>query len=359
MDAVRTLTAGQTREARAAAQGLGGSATTVADAVRRVVGLQAQDARACQLAVRARTTGLTAGDVDRAVRDRAVVRTWAMRGTLHLLDAADFGWVNGLLGPYFAARGAPRRRQLGLGDDLLDKARAAFEEIATEPRTRREIVDRLADHGVRLDPRSQQPPHLLAYAANTGQLCRGPDTGTDEPTYVLVSRWLGKQRRTAEDAALRTLAERYLRGHGPATAEDLAAWSGLPVTTARAALGGLDVEYVEAAGRRAAVLDEPAPPTAPTRLLGHFDAYLLGYRGRDLAVPEGHLRTVQAGGGFVMPVVLRRGLAVGTWRLKSLKDSIAIDAEGFGGADLPGLRHEVADVGRFLGRPSAQARSGE
>lgn len=348
---MRVLTADQVREARAAAQGLGGSATTVADAVRRVVGLQAQDARACRLAVRARTTGLTADDVDEAVRDRSVVRTWAMRGTLHLLAAEDFGWVNGLLGPYFAARGAPRRRQLGLGDDLLDKARAAFEEIATEPRTRGELVELLAGHGVHLDPRSQQPPHLLGHAANTGQLCRGPDTG--EPTYVLVSRWLGEQPPVDEEEALRTLARRYLRGHGPATAEDLAAWSGLPVRKVREAIVG--VEYVEAAGERAAVLDEPAPPTAPTRLLGHFDAYLLGYRGRDLAVPRDHQRTVQAGGGFVMPVVLRLGQAVGTWRLRSLKDSIMIEAAGFDARTLPDLRNEVTDIGRFLGRRAVRA----
>ena len=356
--AVQTLTDGQTREARAAAQGLGGSATTVADAVRRVVGLQSQDVRACRLAVRARTTGLTAGDVEKAVGERAVVRTWAMRGTLHLLAADDFGWVNGLLGPYFAARGAPRRRQLGLDDDLLDTARTALEEIATEPLTRRELVDRLADHGVHLDPRSQQPPHLLGYAANTGQLCRGPDTGTDEPTYVLVARWLGAQQHLEKDQALRMLAERYLRGHGPATAEDLAAWSGLPASWTQTALDGLDVEFVEAAGRSAAMLDGPAPPMAPTRLLGHFDAYLLGYRGRDLAVPAGHRRTVQAGGGFVMPVVLRRGRAVGAWRLKSLKDSVVIEADGFDGATLPDLRNEVTDIGRFLGRRAVLAKPG-
>jgi hypothetical protein len=336
----------QIREARAAAQGLGGAATSVADAVRRVVGLQAQDVRACRLAVRARTTGLTAGDVDRAVRERAVVITWAMRGTLHLLAAEDFGWVNGLLGPYFAARGASRRRQLRLGDDLLGKARAVFEEVATEPRTRRELVDLLGGHGVQLEPRSQQPPHLLGYAANTGQLCRGPDTEAGEPTYVLVSRWLGPQERTDEATALRRLAERYLRGHAPATADDLAVWSGLPGGKARAAL--------EAAGPAAAVLDEPAP----TRLLGHFDAYLLGYRGRDLAVPKDHQRTVQAGGGFVMPVVLERGRAVGTWRLTSLKDSITIEAAGFGGASLPDLRNEVTDIGRFLGRRVVAAESG-
>ncbi|MGH3763116.1 winged helix DNA-binding domain-containing protein [Actinophytocola sp.] len=350
---MRRLSARQTRMARAAAQGLAGTAGTVADAVRRVVGVQAQDVRAGRLAVRVRTSGLTAHDVDDAVRTRAVVRTWAMRGTLHMVAADDFFWLGGLLGPYFAARGVPRRRQLGLGDDLLDRAAAALETIAMEPVTRGHIVARLADHGVRLDARSQAPAHLLAHAANTGRLCRGPDTATDEPTYVLVREWLGPPPGAHdEDDALRMLAERYLRGHGPATAEDLATWSGLPVTRTRQAFGllGDRVEHVDAAGRPAVMLGDGPRPGVPTRLLGHFDAYLLGYRGRDLAVPKAHQRAVQAGGGFVMPVVLGEGQAVGTWRMTSTKDSIRVAVAGFGGRKLPDICNETADLGRFLGK---------
>ncbi len=349
---MRTLTAAATRKARAAAQGLGGSATTVADAVRRVVGLQAQDVRANRLAVRARTSGLTAADVDEACRRKDVVRTWAMRGTLHMLAAEDFGWVNGLLGPHFAARGAPRRRQLGLDDRVLERATEAFDQVATEPLTRAELVERLAGHGVVLDPRSQAPAHLLGYAANTGQLCRGPDTARDEPTYVLVREWLGPQPPVDADEALCRLARRYLRGHGPATPDDLAMWAGLPVTSARKAfdaIGG-EVEHVEAAGVPSAAPAGEDPPGAPVRLLGHFDAYLLGYRGRDLAVPKDHRSAVQAGGGFVMPVVLVEGQAVGTWRSRSAKGMITVDPVAFGGRKIPDLRNEVADIGRFLGR---------
>jgi hypothetical protein len=348
---MRRLDADGTRLARVAAQGLAGQAGAVADAVARVVGLQAQDLRACRLAVRVRTNGLTAADVDAACRDREVVRTWAMRGTLHMLAAADFGWVNGLLGPYFATRGAPRRRQLGLDEAMLDRATAVLDDVAGEPLTRAEIVDALAARGVPLDGRSQAPPHLLAYAANTGQLCRGPDTATDEPTYVLVRDWLGRQDGLDEPAALARLAERYLAGHGPATAADLATWSGLPVTAARKALAAIDdrVEPVVAAGAPALVLanhpERPGP--VPVRLLGHFDAYLLGYRGRALAVPDSHHKDVQAGGGFVMPVVLRDGRAVGRWRLKSTKDSVEVQPVAFGDA-LPDLGNEVADLGRFL-----------
>lgn len=342
---MRAVTAGadETRRSRVAAQGLDGRATTVVEAVRRIVGVQAQDPRAARLAVRVRTAGLTAADVDDAVRAGRVVRTWAMRGTLHLVAAEDFWWLRTVLGEYFAARGAPRRRQLGLDDALLDRAATALERELTVPRTRAEIVARLAGHGVVLDPRSQQPPHLLAWAANTGLICRGPDiddaTLSDTPSYVLAREWLGPAPAPDPDAALTELARRYLHGYGPATAADLAAWSGLPLTRVRPAFA--------AAARPPA---EPAPPGL-VRLLGHFDAYLLGYRGRELAVPAGLARRVQAGGGFVMPSVTVDGRVVGLWRQTAGAGGLIVHAD-VGRTVLARLSDEVADLGRFLGRPS-------
>jgi hypothetical protein len=336
------MRAEQVRRARIAGQGLGDvRAASVVDAVRRVVGLQAQDLRANRLGVRVRTTGLTAGDVDAACRDRTVVRTWAMRGTLHMIAADDFWWVNGLLGPYFAARGAPRRRQLGLTDSLLERAGAAIEDVLREPLTRRELVERLP-----MDLDGQAPAHLLAWAANTGLVCRGQETADGEPTYVLVRDWLGTQPTV--DVDLGVLAERYLAGYGPATAEDLAAWSGLPITRARAGLATIRdrVETVGDEGFELAGTERAGP--GPARLLGHFDAYLLGYRGRDLAVPPALRTRIQTGGGFVMPTVLVDGLAVGTWRSTTVKDTLVVEVHSDRKISAK-IGNEVADLGRFLG----------
>lgn len=352
---VRRLSAKQTRAARAHAQGLGAArATSVAGAVKKVVALQAQDVRANRLAVRVRTGNLEASDVDAACARREVVRTWAMRGTLHMVAAEDLGWVTQVLGPYFAARQAPRRRQLGLDDATCARGAAALETVlAGGPRTRGDIVEQLADHGLSLDPRGQAPPYLLAYAALTGLVCRGPDR--DEPTYVLVREWVGEQP-AVPDAEVR-LASRYLAGYGPAGADDLAAWSGLPLGRARAAFEAIAdlIEPVEAAGAPAYLLRDAEPPgRGPhVRLLGHFDAYLLGYRGRDLAVPEERGAAIQSGGGFVMPAVAVDGLVVGTWRQQSTKDRIAIQVTPFTTISArlrSGLDAEVVDLGRFLGR---------
>lgn len=353
---MRRCTADEARRARAARQGLGAArATSVRDAVRNVVALQGQDLRANRLAVRVRTTGLTAADVDAACRDRTVVRTWAMRGTLHMVAAEDFWWVNGVLGPYFAGRGAPRRRQLGLDDGLLERAASALARELREPLTRRDLVERL---DLPIDADGQAPAHLLAWAANVGLVCRGPETDRDEPTYVLAEDWLGPRPEIDLGTALATLARRYVAGYGPATAQDLAAWSGLPITRAREGLAAIadGLAAVDLDGVAAYVDTDFDTGPAPARLLGHFDAYLLGYRGRDLAVPAELADRVQTGGGFVMPSVLVDGLVTGTWRSTTVGDTLAVevlaDQDGELGAE---IGNEVADLGRFLGRKTRLA----
>ena len=320
--------------ARAYANGLGAArARTVRDAVTAVVGLQGQDVRANRLAVRARTDGLTATDVDDAVGRGEVVRTWAMRGTLHMVAAEDLGWILREVGDYFLARQAPRRRQLGLDDAACDRGAGQLEAILTEPRTRAEIVER-----VDLELHGQAAPYFLSYAALSGLICRGPERG-DEPTYVLAH-----PVDNGDELALR-----YLLGHGPAHPRDLAAWSGLPITRSRTAFDTVR-DLLRETSDGFVVEGAPHEEATELRLLGHFDAYLLGYR--DRPVPPAHAKTIQSGGGFVMPAVSVGGQVIGTWRQVSTKDRLAIEVTPF--TTIPdGLAAEVADLGRFLGRPTA------
>ncbi len=280
--------------ARMVSQGLADPrVTTVVDAVRRVVAVQSQDVRMARLAIRVRTQGLTRSDVDSAVASGEVVRTWAMRGTLHMLAAEDAGWVVSLLGPRFAHGLRGRRHRLGLADDVVEEA---AEIVATdEPANRAELMARLASAGIEIDVKSQAPAHVLAYAAMTGRIRRGPDRSDTEPTYVRFD----PGPAVDADAAVERLAERYVAGHAPAAAEDFAAWSGLPLGVARK--GFREVEPVPVAG------------SGVVRLLGHFDPYLLGYRSREV-VPAEMRGRVWTGGGFVMPVVVVDGRVVATWR---------------------------------------------
>ncbi|WP_447006115.1 DNA glycosylase AlkZ-like family protein [Saccharothrix isguenensis] len=290
---------------RMRAQRLSHPAADVTDLFTSVFALQAQDMPAARLAARARGVRCL---------DGPLVRTWAMRGTLHLLHENDL-WVVDLLGPTFIAAGRRRRDQLGLTDELCQRALPALREVLTEPLERAELVRRLADVGIVLDPKSQAPAHLLAFAAHSGVLCRGQDD-----TYRLL-------RVDCEPRGVDELWRRYRRAYGPATPDDFAAWSGLPKRQLK--------DLPEVTG-------EPSEPNGTVRMLGHFDPYLLGYRDRSAALDPEHAPLVQTGGGFLTPQVVVDGRVVAVWR----RDGATIAVHPFG--PRPDLADEVADLGRFL-----------
>jgi hypothetical protein len=342
----------------------------VPTAVGALAAVPAQSTSAARLAVRARTAGTagaTAAGVDRACARGTLVRTWAMRGTLHMLAAADVRWIVGLFGPVFAAAGRRRRQQLSLDDATCERGLAAIHAALSReaPLTRAGLVARIADEGVVVDTHTQAPAHLVAYAAMRGLICRGPDLDRDEPTYVLLDDWVPRGATRDGDEALAELARRYLAGHAPAAEADLRAWSGLPAAAARRAFALIADELTEvrlggAAGYVPATMDLDPPAERVVRLLGAFDPYLLGYRGRELALDGRYAKRIQAGGGIIHPAVLVDGRVVGTWRVERTGSArpVAIRVEAFGrlprGSRAP-LEAEAEDVGRFLGGPASLA----
>ena len=335
-------------------------ADSVARVVAAVCGLQAQDALAAQLGVRARSVGLCAADVERArVDERLVVQTWCWRGTLHLVASDDLAWLLPLVGPVFIRANRRRYAELGLDEDTIGRGLRAVQDVLARcgPLTRPEITDLLAARGIRLE--GQARPHLLGRAALEGLICLGPDRGR-EPTYALLADWLGKLRVASRAEALRTLASRYLAAYGPAGPEDLAAWSGLPAVDVRTAWAHVgEVDLVRVGSRetwlprsRLEWLHQAQTADAVVRLLGAFDTYLLGYRDRALAVAPAHLRRVHPGGGIIHPVVLVDGRAMGRWRFHPGTSSSEVQVDPFvplASAIQDGIVAETADLARFLG----------
>ncbi|WP_194899341.1 winged helix DNA-binding domain-containing protein [Catenulispora pinisilvae] len=332
---MRTLSADEVRWLRVRAQGLAGEASpivaspTVAEAVRGAAAIQAQASGPARLQVWSRTQtrtrtptrGLRAADVDAAVAAAAVVRTWLMRGTIHMVAADDLRPFLAVLGPVNLRADRRRRDQLGLTEKLCERAMEALPKILGAGRalTRAEIVAELAGHGVVIDPKSQQPPHLLGFAAHSGLICRGPDAARDEPTYVLLDDWSAHVPATPDrETALARLATRYFAAYGPATTADLVAWSGLPVADANAAVALIRdiLEEVDHDGHRLLLPrgTEPMPPEHPYRLLARFDPYLLGHRSRELILDPAFAKRVNAGGGMIAQTMLADGRVVGTWK---------------------------------------------
>jgi Winged helix DNA-binding domain len=344
------------------------ASTGVAQVVKELCGIQAQDASAAALAVRVRSTGLLNDDVERArVQERSVVRTWGQRGTLHLLATADLGWLLPLFGPVFIAGNRRRYAELGLDEDTLARGVRALRAILANqgPLTREELVEQLAHHGIRLA--GQARPYLLQHAALEGIICLGPDRGA-KPTYVLLSDWLGQGylgHTLTPESAYAELAHRYLKAYGPATPKDLAAWSGMPISKTQAACQRIADQLIEVeiAGQpawmlktHAVWLHEPPLPAPVVRLLPGFDTYLLGYKKRDLAVSPQHAKRINAGGGLLNPVLLVDGRAMGTWKSKQQKQRLDVILQPFDQLPpelQPGLQAEITDLGRFLGTHAA------
>jgi hypothetical protein len=332
--------------------------------LRQVVGLQGQVLSAAALGMRVRSSGLRASDVNRALNgDRSIVRTWLMRGTLHLVAADDIRWLVQLLGPVFARVGAARQAQLGLDDDLKTRGVAALRRILADagPMTRYELLDRLRLRGIMLDPKTQAMIHLIALAAMQAVLCVGPDRDDGESTYVLLDDWVPPARTPTREAALAELARRYFAGYGPATVDDLGAWSGLAMTEARSAVTGAkgsltDVTIQGQSGfvSMSQLKRVTTSSSAQVRLLPAFDTYLLGYRRRDLAVAPALQRRLQRGGGWLHPAVVINGRAVAAWSLRKSGGRGRLQVEPFEGisrAIRAGIEADVADIGRFLDLP--------
>jgi hypothetical protein len=350
------------RRARAAAQLLHRPrALGVADVVGRLLAVQAQDLRATRLALRARSSGLTAADVDAALTaERSVVVAWLMRGTLHLVGRDDYPWLLGLTAPTRLATSRRRLAQEGVSADEAERAVSIVARALADdgPLTRRQLAERIAAEGVRTE--GQATPHLLMLAALRGVAVLGPLREDGGHAFAPARDWLGTAPPTElagaeREVALAELARRYLAAHGPAAPADLAAWSGLALRDARA---GLEAIAAELAVRGDDLVDLAARETTreaiPARLLAAFDPYLLGWKDRAFAVPTRYAKRVHPGGGMLRATATVDGRAVGTWSSAGGRPKLEPFERLPAGAGAA-LATEADDVARFVAtsaRPS-------
>jgi hypothetical protein len=337
------------------------SIRTPADVVRRLTAMQAQDFLAAKWAIGLRLPGTSDADVEAALADRSIVRSWPMRGTLHFVAAEDLGWIQSLTTERLVRSAASRHAQLGLTSADFDRARdASIAALAGGRALTREQMYRLfAD--AKVEPDGQRGYHTLWYLAQTGTLCLGAPLAKQQ-TFVLLDEWVPHPRRLEGDEALGELASRYFIGHGPATVRDFAWWASLTLSQARNGLavarerlaslefGGVDYfmgPEVLAAGTPDA--------TSGVFMLPGFDEFLLGYQDRSAALAADHVQSVIPGkNGIFQPTIVRGGAIVGTWRRAMSAQRVVVSPTPF--TPLPaaakaGLRRAAQQYAAFLGLP--------
>lgn len=295
-------------------------------------GVQAQNATEALWSMGLRLRDCTSAEAQRAIEEQRIVRTWVFRGTLHYIAATDLFWLLQLLAPMTIRRNARRYRQLDLDETMFAQSNQVIRSALEpgKPLIRAEIARALEDRGI--SAAGQRVHYLVQRAALDAVICQGVQRGR-EPTYMLVSEWIGAMtERASPRQPLAALAERYFSSHGPATVQDFAWWSGLPVTTARQALETaqslVQVEtegYVLWAGRT------PSEPSLAQMacLLPPYDEYLLGYRDRTQVLDPTYAKRVNAGGGMPKPTIVLNGKIVGTWKRTFKNDRIQMTLDPF------------------------------
>lgn len=328
--------------------------------VAHLCAMQAQDYAGALWAIGLRTPDARLPDVQRAVAERAIIRTWPMRGTLHCVTAADVHWLLDLLAPRVLHRSAKRHRDLALDAKLFHAAERVVVRALEGGRelTRSELRAQLARAKLPLEgPRLY---HCLWYLAQQKLLCFGVPRDK-QPTFTLLAERVEPPRDALpREVALATLALRYFTGHGPATVPDLARWAGINLGEARLALSAVEDQL--ACEPVASVPHYFAPPTAARKpansafMLPGFDEYLLGYGDRAAILDPRHASAIAPGGnGVFRPTLLLRGRVVGCWRAAETRREVRVTVEPFAKLSRESLgltRRALARYGHFMGKPA-------
>lgn len=298
--------------------------------------------------------------VAKAFDDGLIVRGYPMRGTVFVVAAEDLRWMTELCagGPLRAQ--VARRAALGLGDELVARARAILEEAGVaSPRgiSRADLFARWESAG--LAPAGGRGYHLLSHLIASGIAAYGPFNGADNDV-VLAETWLPVGTSIAErfggdlDAATAELLRRYLTSHGPATVRDFAWWTKLPLARIRRALALIGDDVVQEQGADGEVrfsrpglaeeVEALGSAVDATILLAPFDEIVLGYPDRMAIVDEAHHPALVPGNnGIFQRGILRRGTIVGTWRRGGRPGRRSLELTGF--TPLPKVA--VADAERL------------
>jgi DNA glycosylase AlkZ-like len=315
---------------------------------RHLLAVQAQDLRSARLAVRARTRGLSAGDVDRALTvQRTLMVGWLNRGTLQLVPTEDYWWLHELTTPPLQIGNARRLAQTGVTPRAAEGGLAAIERALVDegPQTRDQLRERVDAVGV--PTAGQALVHLLMLACLRGIAVRGPLRG-NKHAYVLAHDWLRRPRQVPRERALAELARRYLRGHAPAAEHDLAKWAGLPLRDIRRGLSAIAAELVHRGDGLLTLKSRAVDGSPRACLLDQWDPLLVGWRSRE-SLLEHYPRRASAEAHF-RPFAYVRARAVATWGVR--QGVVAIDQPfaPLKRAERQALAADAEDVARFLAR---------
>ncbi|GAL86660.1 hypothetical protein MYP_3890 [Sporocytophaga myxococcoides] len=318
--------------------------------------IQSQDFSASKLAIGLRLLNSSESTIIKSINDGSILRTSALRGTLHIVSSKDIKWILDLAGSAVINRMQKQYYSVGLDEKIFSKAFRIFsKELDGKFLTRQELYSKLNEH--KISPEENRGVYLINRASLEKIICQGPMKGK-ETTFTLLDAWAPKANTLERKDALPELAKRYFQSHGPATFEDFINWSGLSNADAKNAfesiLSRMTKETLNQSQYWFYGSLEKNPLPDKVYLLPAFDEYILGYKNRDLFLDAEQSRKVITVNGLFYPTVIVNGKVVGIWKRIHSKGKVILDFQLFD--NLSKMKHaaikdEIKRLENFLEMP--------
>jgi len=330
---------------------------TPGELIARLVVVQGQDYAGGKWGMGLRLPKSTDVEIEQAIADKKIVRTWALRGTLHFVNGADLRWLLALIAPRIIAHNASMYRKLELDERTLARSNAALARALRGGKqlNRTQLLASLEKSGI--STKGLRAVHMLQRASLDALICQTV-TVRGNPTYIALDQLKTRERKMDRSQALADLATRYFASRSPATLQDFVWWSGLSPADARVGLESIQSHLIQKSlGGQTHWLSHTVrtrSTRSPTAyFLPAYDEYLFSYKDRSDSIEARHVRKMTAGNGFLSTVMVD-GKVVGTWKRTFQKGAAIIETNLF---DPPTpATHRVLTVaaeryGQFLGMP--------
>lgn len=297
--------------------------------MRALGALQAQDYAGAKWALAQRTSGAADADIEREFTDGRILRTHVLRPTWHFVAPEDIRWMLALTAPRVKAVMAYYDRQLELTPAIFRRSNTALAKalMGGKHLMRSELAKFLERAGVKITS-GQRLGHLMMRAELDAVICSGPRRGK-QFTYALLEDRVPPAAALERDEALLELTRRYFTTRGPATARDVAWWSGLAMSDVKRGLQIAARELAQATldGKEFWFVDRKVPKAEPSaHLLPNYDEYFIGYKDRSaIAGRLGQAELVTGGNALIAHVVFVDGLLVGGWKRTFDKKAVVVE----------------------------------
>ncbi len=331
----------------------------------RICGLHAQVLSSAELTLWARVDGITNGAATKALwEDRSLVKLWAMRGTLHLLPAAEYWTWQAGLSTYDHYLKPSWFKYFGLSRDQFDLMVETIGEVLHgQVLTRDGLAEAVAERAgsAELGEKMRESwGSMLKPASFHGKLCFGPSTG-QKVGFTHPESWLGGRNEVDPDEALMEITRRYLGSNGPSTREEYGRWWAISPAKALARIKKLgdDVAAVNVEGTVCWMLSADvgaaaaAKPAKKVNLVPAFDQYVIAAtKQADHLTPGPFKARIYRPQGWISPVLLVGGRMDGVWSHEVKGGRLKVNVEPF--VPLPawakkGVKAEAESLAEFLG----------